>query len=129
MLKRLVKSIYDLVPLVKDKFYTRHLFINWRKRNGETKFQKLFWECVKSTYKEEFEKNMEILDKKCLTRYKKLMELEIEHLCKATFSNFALCDIIDNNLRKAFNGRMLNARCKSIITMLEEIRVMIINGY
>lgn len=55
-----------------------------------------------------------------------MMENEPMQWCKVFFSTNACCDIVDNNLCKAFNGRILAARCKSINSMLEDIRLMMI---
>ena len=35
------------------------------------------------------------------------------------------CDDIDNNICETFNGVILKARCKPIISMLEKIRVYV----
>lgn len=67
---------------------------------------------------------MTIILNKCPIGYAKMMEIKPYQWCKAFFSTNACCDIIDNNLCEAFNGRILSARCKSIISMLKEIRLM-----
>ena len=54
---------------------------------------------------------------------KELMSKGPKHWSKAFFRVKSKCDIVDNNLSKAFNSCIMEARQKSIITMLEEIRV------
>lgn len=39
--------------------------------------------------------------------------------CQASFLK---CDVIDNNMCETFNGVILDARSRSIITMLDDIR-------
>lgn len=81
---------------------------------------------MKSTIELDFVKKMTIMLDKCPIRYAKLIEIEPMQWCKAFFFTIAYCDIVDNHLCKAFNGRIFVAICKSIILMLEDIRLMII---
>jgi len=45
--------------------------------------------------------------------------------CRALFKDHSKCDIVENNMCETFNSWILAARFKSIITMLEEIRVKV----
>ncbi|KAL4346419.1 hypothetical protein GQ457_17G005010 [Hibiscus cannabinus] len=54
-----------------------------------------------------------------------LLETSVE--CWSYFKGTSKCDVVDNNMAEAFNGWILEARCKPIITMLEEIRTMVMN--
>ncbi|XVF43695.1 hypothetical protein PTKIN_Ptkin02bG0061300 [Pterospermum kingtungense] len=56
---------------------------------------------------------------------KDLMSRNPKHWSRAFQSTTSKCDIVDNNMREAFNSILVNARQKSIITMLEEIRVFV----
>ena len=42
--------------------------------------------------------------------------------CATYFNDVVKCHVIDNNICETFNGVMLEARSKPVITMLEEIR-------
>lgn len=44
---------------------------------------------------------------------------------RAYFSGNSCCDVVENNMCEAFNGMILKARKKSLISMLEEIRLAI----
>ncbi|GAV79396.1 hypothetical protein CFOL_v3_22861 [Cephalotus follicularis] len=57
--------------------------------------------------------------------YEDMMKKNPKFWCKAYFSTILRYDIIDNNLDKIFNGWILNARTKAIVTMLEQMRVAI----
>ncbi|KAE8663788.1 hypothetical protein F3Y22_tig00112888pilonHSYRG00008 [Hibiscus syriacus] len=50
----------------------------------------------------------------------------LEHWSKAYFKGSCKCDVVDNSMDEAFNGWIVEARCKPIINMLENIRVMVI---
>ncbi|XP_024196125.1 uncharacterized protein LOC112199326 [Rosa chinensis] len=43
--------------------------------------------------------------------------------CRAFFNTSVNCDIMDNNLCESFNGWLVEARKKPLVTMFEEIRV------
>lgn len=45
--------------------------------------------------------------------------------CKAYFDLLCKCDICDNNMCKSFNGFIIEARYKSIMTMLKNIRRLV----
>lgn len=46
---------------------------------------------------------------------------------KFFFSTISKCDIVDNNLAETFNSWILELRKKPLITMLDEIRMMVMN--
>ncbi|WMV49367.1 hypothetical protein MTR67_042752 [Solanum verrucosum] len=52
-----------------------------------------------------------------------LMYYNIEYWCKVYFNTRVKCDSVDNNMSECFNAWILAARHKTIITMLEEIRM------
>lgn len=54
-----------------------------------------------------------------------ILNTKPKYWCKALFSASSKCDIVNNNLAEAFNGRILKARCKSIMSTLKDIRVII----
>ncbi|XVF45867.1 hypothetical protein PTKIN_Ptkin02bG0241900 [Pterospermum kingtungense] len=56
---------------------------------------------------------------------KDLMSRNPKHWSLAFQSTTSKCDIVDNNMCEAFNSILVNARQKSIITMLEEIRIFV----
>ncbi|XP_027773706.1 uncharacterized protein LOC114077597 [Solanum pennellii] len=43
--------------------------------------------------------------------------------CKNYFEEYSKCDVVDNNITESFNAWIVPARYKTIMTMLEEIRV------
>lgn len=51
----------------------------------------------------------------------------IQGWCQALFINHGKCDAIDNNMCETFNGVMVEARSKPIITLMEEIRRYVMN--
>ncbi|XP_019260866.1 PREDICTED: uncharacterized protein LOC109238840 [Nicotiana attenuata] len=52
-----------------------------------------------------------------------LLKYNKETWCRAYFKDHSKCDVVENNMCETFNSWILAARHKSIITMLEEIRI------
>lgn len=48
---------------------------------------------------------------------------------RSRFTKNAFCDTLVNNMNEAFNSVILNARCKPIVSMLEDIRVYMMNRW
>ncbi|KAK8690163.1 hypothetical protein V6N13_088864 [Hibiscus sabdariffa] len=78
-----------------------------------------------STYIEEFDDNLQKLEKLGPTSTEDLLQNLVQHWAKAYFSATSTCDVVDNNMAEAFNAWILDARCKPIISLLEDIRVMV----
>ena len=51
----------------------------------------------------------------------------INEWCQAFISDMVKCENVDNNLCETFNGVLLEARGKPILSMLEEIRQFMMN--
>ena len=52
-----------------------------------------------------------------------LEKWHVEGWCQAFFLKIIKCDVINNNICETFHGVILEARCKLIISMLEEIKM------
>ena len=84
-----------------------------------------FWNVPKSTSISEIQNHLQSM--KNLNGGEKVVEellgfWPIEGWCQAYFSHVVQCEVIDNNMCETFNGVMLEARNKPIITLLEDIR-------
>jgi len=82
----------------------------------------LLWTCATLTSLAPFEKSMDNLKKKvslCLSIYKNIGPT---HWTKSYFQSQFKCDILLNNMWECFNGHILEARIKGIVTMNEMIR-------
>ena len=56
-----------------------------------------------------------------------LIYYDKEYWCKVYFNCEVKSDAIDNNMCESFNAWILSARHKIIISMLEEIRIKVMN--
>ncbi|KAL4273881.1 hypothetical protein GQ457_13G016950 [Hibiscus cannabinus] len=80
-----------------------------------------------STYIEEFDHNLQKLEKLGPTSTEDLLQIPIQHWANAYFFARPTCDVVDNNMVEAFNALILDARCKPIINLLEDIRIIVIS--
>ncbi|KAK8609691.1 hypothetical protein V6N13_093107 [Hibiscus sabdariffa] len=123
--KGLEVAINDILPRVEHRNCARHVYANWSGRKREKTFQFAFWQIVKSTTEREWEDNKQVLSKLDEKVAAELFGKQEKKWTKAFQGLHATSDIVDNNMCEAFNSSIIEARYKSIITMLEEIRVKI----
>ncbi|XP_060188323.1 uncharacterized protein LOC132617345 [Lycium barbarum] len=128
MQKGLFATIKELLPEVEQRQCARHILANWSKDWGGLERRLIFWKCARSTIEVDLRRN---LDKLQLLGGEKIVEDLLyykEHtFCKVYFNTETKCDIINNNMAESFNAWILPARHKTIITMLEEIRIKVMN--
>ncbi|XP_056175213.1 uncharacterized protein LOC115669081 [Syzygium oleosum] len=103
----------------------RHIYANWGKKYKGLQMQRLFWQCAKSSTMVEYDEHAQALKKISPAAYHDLVQTEPKHWSRAFFTTKVKCDIVDNNLCETFNGRIVDARCKSIYSMLKEMGIMI----
>ncbi|MBA0670276.1 hypothetical protein Goklo_023942, partial [Gossypium klotzschianum] len=94
--------ISDILPRVEHRNCARHVFANWSgKKLG---------------------KSYESLENRDKDAYDNLMKKSPKIWIRAFLETTCKSDIVDNNLCEAFNSSIVEARFKSIIRMLEDIR-------
>ncbi|KAL4296155.1 hypothetical protein GQ457_12G015250 [Hibiscus cannabinus] len=123
-----------LIPVLRESFRdvdhrmcARHIYANWFKKwkGMNRKFQ--FWNCVRATFVEDFDLQIQGLEALGPTSSNDLFSTPVQHWSKAYFKATSKCDVVDNNMAEAFNGWRVEARAKSIISMLEQIRIMVMS--
>ena len=103
----------------------RHIYANWAKRwRGEDR-KIAFWNCARATWVPDLKEKMKILEDLGNGSVKDALGYEIEKWSKAFFWTDIKCDMVDNNVSETFNRWIMDAKCKSIISILEEIKVMV----
>ena len=103
----------------------RHIYARWGKRPPGKELQILFWNIARSTSEPEMQghlQKMKELKGGGITVEELLERWPISGWCATYFNDVVKCHVIDNNICETFNGVMLEARSKPVITMLEEIR-------
>ncbi|KAH0655448.1 hypothetical protein KY285_030330 [Solanum tuberosum] len=124
MQKGLEIAITDHLPNVEHKMCARHILANWSKRWRGLERKKCFWRCARSTVEAELKDNISYMKRLGNNIVDHLLYYNSERWSKLYFNFTSKCDVIDNNMAECFNSWILAARHKTIITMLEEIRVL-----
>ena len=81
--------------------------------------------CVKANNHADFKVQMQELVDISQKAYYDMMRFNPQFWCRAFFQTETQCEIIDNNLCEAFNGRIVPARTKNIVSCLEDIRKLV----
>ncbi|XP_019240468.1 PREDICTED: uncharacterized protein LOC109220453 [Nicotiana attenuata] len=89
--------------------------------------KKKFWARARASFEEylkaKIDELAELGDSKII---EDLLRYPKQCWCRAFFKDWSKCDSVENNMCETFNSWILSARHKSIITMLEEIKVKVI---
>ncbi|XP_050209237.2 uncharacterized protein LOC126659951 [Mercurialis annua] len=125
--KGLLDAVGTLLPKAEHRCCARHLHANWRKEHKGKPLQKQFWICAKSNNMPDFEQNMKELKKLTPKGFEAILRTHPRHWCRAYFNTEVKCDIVDNNLIESFNGQIVDARSKNVLSMLEDIRKLVMN--
>ena len=83
----------------------------------------MFWECSYLTFKAQFKDKFQELSKLGIGIVEDLLCYPHQKWCRAFIGTGSKCDVVENNMTETFNGWILEARHKSIYTMLDAIRV------
>jgi hypothetical protein len=120
----------QLLEGIEHRFCLRHLYNNFKKKfGGGTLIRDLMMGTTKATYVESFNEKMRQLDEVNHQAYEWLFAVPTRSWCKHSFSYYPRCDVLMNNLSKAFNSTILLAREKPIITMCEWIRTYLMSRF
>nr|XP_009765444.1 PREDICTED: uncharacterized protein LOC104216991 [Nicotiana sylvestris] len=127
LLEGLENAIADLLPNSEHRMCARHILPNWSKKWRGIERRNCFWRCTRSTYEWELKKNLNDMKKLGTKIVDKLLYYNIERWSKVYFNTFCKSDSVDNNMAEYFNAWILAARQKTIVTILEEIRMKMMN--
>lgn len=123
--KELVPAVAELLCHDEHRMCTRHIYGNWAKTYKGDKLQLQFWQLAKSANMADFRIAKEGLLQLTNEGYATLFQLEPKHWCRAFFSEEFNCDNVNNNICEVFNSKIIDARCKPVISMLEDIRAAV----
>ena len=114
------------MPRCERRMCARHVYARFGKSfpNEDLKLQ--FWKCARTCNEFELRAELDTLKGLNEATYDLLMEKrEVKTWSLAYALETSKCDVIDNNMCETFNGLIVEARFKPIISMLEEIRVYV----
>ncbi|KAL4337366.1 hypothetical protein AHAS_Ahas12G0103000 [Arachis hypogaea] len=127
--KGLIPTFDELLPGIDHRFCVRHLYSNFRKRFPGVQLKMMLWKAAKATYIQEWERRMKEIQLIDQGAYNHLMEIPAKYWSKSRFNYFPKVDTLVNNMCECFNSVIVEAREKSIVSMLEDIRVYLINRW
>ncbi|XP_023739034.1 uncharacterized protein LOC111887046 [Lactuca sativa] len=123
--KGLLKAVKEVLPIAEHKECAWHIVANFRKRFSGVHYQTMFWKASKASTKPLFNASMKEIQVLNPVVYDYIMETNPKSWSRAFFQEGKMCDAVENGLSESFNSVIRDARKKPIITMLEEIRLYV----
>jgi hypothetical protein len=119
----LLPALAELLHDAEHRFCVRHLYNNFRKKYPGKKLKELMWRAAKLSYTTAFDREMNEIKKISEEAYNYLLQTPVKHWSKSKFTSGPLCDTLVNNMTEAFNSVTVVPRQKPVVTMLEDIRI------
>nr|KAJ0193917.1 hypothetical protein LSAT_V11C800435760 [Lactuca sativa] len=116
--KGLIEAVKELLPYVEHKQCARHICQNLQKRFTGAIYHTLFWRASKAITEHAFKVVMKEIETLNPEAHQYLMEKDLKHGLELFFKLE-----VENGFSESFNAVIVDARKKPIITMLEEIRL------
>lgn len=113
------------LPEAEHRMCARHVYAAWAKKWKGEERKIAFWNCARSTFENDLKSKLRELALLGNGAVEDLLRYNIESFSKVYFRTSPKCDSIDNNMAETFNGWILEARCKPIISILEDIRTQV----
>ncbi|CAI9264623.1 unnamed protein product [Lactuca saligna] len=123
--KGLLEAVKERVPTIENRQCSRHICANFLKKFKGQQFSKLFWYAAASTTQVKFEQHMNEIKKLEPLAYDHLMERDPKSWSKAFFETDRACDAYEYGVSESFNSVIDDAKKRPLITMLEEIRIYV----
>ncbi|XP_052621668.1 uncharacterized protein LOC111893335 [Lactuca sativa] len=123
--KGLLEAVKERCPEAEHRQCARHIVANFAKRFTGQHFRKLFWRAVRASTEQKFKHVMEKIKSLDTQAYEYLIDRDPTTWSKAFFKEGRDCDAVENGVSESFNSAIRHARRKPIITMLEEIRIFV----
>ncbi|XP_022036681.1 uncharacterized protein LOC110939250 [Helianthus annuus] len=120
--KGIIPALQKVFPCAEHRFCLRHIHENMKLRFKGKEYKDNLWKLATSSTVEYFEQNMQSLKAFNAEAQLWLSDIPPQHWSRSHFSGRALSDVLLNNMCEVFNSRIMDARDKPIITLLEYIR-------
>lgn len=123
--KGLIEAVKEVIPQVEHRQCARHIYPNFLKRFKGEFFKITFWKAAKSTTEQDFEFFMKQIRDVSEPAYVYLKDKGPKTWSRAFFQVDRACDAVENGVSESFNAALIHSRRRPIITMLEEIRLFV----
>ncbi|XP_028065583.1 uncharacterized protein LOC114268592 [Camellia sinensis] len=124
----LIDAVAELFPNASHRFCVRHLYNNSKSQFKGRVLKDLLWKATRTSTVGVFTKVMEEMKGVDEQAYNWLSRRAPIHWSRSHFFSFPKCDILLNNLCECFNASILQARDQLVLSMLENIRVLLMGA-
>ena len=112
-----------MLPQAEHRQCARHIAQNFKKKFPGAPFENLFWKACNATTESKFKEVMEHLELLCQLAHNYLMDKDPKTWSRAYYETGRCCDAVENGGNESFNAVIDDSRKKPIISMLEDIRM------
>ena len=124
--KGLLQASQEVMPHAEHRQCARHIYANFRKKYSGMHYRNLFWKASKATYLAAFDDAMIEIKAINLEAHKFLMDKKPKTWSRAFQKTESVCDV-ENGMSECFHSVIVEARTKPIISMLEDIRKLLMD--
>lgn len=103
----------------------RNIYANFRKKFPRAQFENIFWRASKATSEEHFNAAVKEIQELNLAAFVHLIERDPRTWSLAIFKVHQACESVENGYFESFNSVIMDSRKKPIISMLEDIRIYV----
>ena len=125
-MKGLIEAVKNVMPYAEHRQCARHIYEGFRKQFTGLEFRELFWAASKASYPPRFNKIMDKIKKANPKAHKFLMDKNPKTWSRAFFEVGRGCEAVENGFSECFNSVILSVRDKPLLTMLESMRVIVL---
>ncbi|GKD23290.1 hypothetical protein Tco_1224993 [Tanacetum coccineum] len=119
----LIEAVKELLPYAEHRLCARHIYANFKKKWNGLHYKSLFWGAAASILVVHFKHKMKLIKNIDPLAYNWLMERDPKAWCRAYFQMDRSCAAFENGISESYHSAIGFARSKPIITMIEEIRI------
>ncbi|GJV06440.1 hypothetical protein Tco_1344096 [Tanacetum coccineum] len=121
--KGLMEAVRTMLPYAEHRQCARHIYANFKKKWNGLHYKFLFWGAAGSTIQHQFYAKMNLIGNIDPEAKQWLVDRNPNSWCRAFFKMDRGCGAYENGISESYHNSIRIARGKPIITMLEEIRV------
>ena len=124
--KGLIEAVKQVMPDAEHRQCARHIYENFKKQFSGLEFRNLFWSACKASYPQRFNRIMDKIKEANPLAHKYLMDKNPKTWSRAFFELDRGCEAVENGFSECFNSVLVNVRDKPLLTMLEAMRVIVL---
>ncbi|KAF8408354.1 hypothetical protein HHK36_007503 [Tetracentron sinense] len=125
--KGIVEAINEIIPEATHRVCCRHLYNNFKKRFPGLKLRNFFWVAARAYNNRVFNFAMDKMKRERKEAYEWLMEKPMHSWSRHAFDPKVRSDHVTNNMTESFNQWIGDLRDKPILTLVDSIRVKLMD--